>query len=109
MAGDLRLISYIAYRSCVSAREGRISTPADAQEAAIDCQLSALSGCSPATGKCAAVAVIKLGRPQVTPPTSVECQLFEGLNSHCRPAAEVWQDFGCMRCSAEIAGIFVRL
>jgi hypothetical protein len=69
----------------------------------------ALSVCSPATGKRAAVAVIKLGRPQVTPPTSVECQLFEGLNSHCRPAAEVWQDLRCMRRSAEIAGIFVRL
>jgi hypothetical protein len=69
----------------------------------------ALSGCTPATGKCAAVAVIKLGRPQVTPPTSVECQLFEGLNSHCRPAAEVWQYLRCVRRSAEIAGIFVRL
>lgn len=34
-------------------------------------------------------AVIQLGRPQVPLQIAVECQLFKGLNSHCRPEGDI--------------------
>ena len=34
-------------------------------------------------------AIIQLGRPQVPLQIAVECQLLEGLNSHCRPIADL--------------------